>query len=146
LKTISIILILFAGLSGLATCEENKVTKNPLKGKWQLINKNLERIGAALIWEITDTDVTIRDVNTGEIINRFKYITDTTKTPNWITMEVDDSPTGNSGDRRLGIFQIQGDDLQIKQEYTDGGDRPTKFDGHIVSLRRSDAKKEAEQD
>jgi hypothetical protein len=90
-------------------------------------------------------EVIVRDDKTGEEISRARYTFNATKSPHWITVEVDDSPNEDSGDRRLGIFRIQDVELNLKQEIADGGERPTTFDGRFSRFKRIPTNNKAEQ-
>ena len=116
-----------------------------LSGKWRFIDKRLDRIGMEVEWEFTGDEVIVRDAKTGELVSRSRYTIDTAKSPHWITVEVDDSPDENAGDRRLGIFRIQQGELHLKQEITNGGERPTGFENGFVRFRRPPLKPNADQ-
>lgn len=117
-----------------------------LKGRWQMIDERLDKIGMVIVWEFTGTEVVVRNEKTGEEVSRSRYTIDAAKSPKWITVDVDDSPTEDTGDRRLGIFRIQGGELHLKQEITDGGDRPAKFEGRFSRFQRPTRQKQAEQE
>lgn len=139
------LLICIAGLFPVGASAGDDPKVPTLKGKWQIIDKRLDKIGMVIVWEFTDTEVIVRDEKTGEEVSRSRYTIDGMKSPMWITVEVDDSPTEDSGDRRLGIFRIQGGELHLKQEISDGGERPTKFDGRFSRFQILLGNNQAEQ-
>jgi uncharacterized protein (TIGR03067 family) len=139
------LLICIAGLFPVGASAGDDPKVPTLKGKWQIIDERLDKIGVVIVWEFTDTKVIVRDEKTGEEVSRFRYTIDGTKSPMWITVEVDDSPTEDSGDRRLGIFRIQGSELHLKQEISDGAERPAKFDGRFSRFQSLLGNNQAEQ-
>ena len=116
-----------------------------LKGRWQIVNEKLDTIGLVIVWEFTDTEVIVREVNSGEEFSRARYKIDKSKSPNWITVEIDDSASGESGDSRLGIFQIEGAVLRLKQEIADGAARPVDLNQGFSSFKRVIDDKKSEQ-
>jgi uncharacterized protein (TIGR03067 family) len=115
-----------------------------IKGKWRLIDQRLDKLKMVVEWEFTDTEVVVREVKTGEETSRASYKIDASKTPQWITVDVDDSPDGKSGDKRLGIFRIQGKELHLKQELADGAARPAGFNDGFTRFERVPATQKAE--
>ena len=140
------LLIFIAGCIGVALGSESDAEVASLIGKWQILDERLEGIGMVIVWEFTASEVIVRDEKTGDEVSRSRYTIDTTKSPHWITVEVDDSPREDSGDRRLGIYQIQDGNLHLKQEITDAGERPTSFDERFSRFKRVPQNKKAEQD
>ena len=99
-----------------------------IEGHWSVLDKRLDDIGMVVEWEFTGKEVIVRDGTSGEENSRSNYTIDVSKSPRWITVDIDDSPDENSGDQRLGIFRIVNGELHLKQEVTDGGKHPTDFD------------------
>lgn len=89
-------------------------------------------------------EVIVRDAKAREVVSRARYTIDTVKSPNWITVEVDDSLDENGGDRRLGIFRIMKGELHLKQEISNGGQRPTGFQDGFVRFKRPSPKSNTE--
>ena len=145
MKTSLILLISIMGSLCCGLSSGTDVVSSPLMGKWQIIDERLDKTGMMIVWEFTATEVIVRDDKTGEEISRARYTFDATKSPHWITVEVDDSPNEDSGDRRLGIFRIQDGELNLKQEIANGGERPTAFDGRFSRLKRIPTNNKAEQ-
>tara|TARA_R100000027_G_scaffold20938_1_gene15132 strand:+ start:8613 stop:9044 length:432 start_codon:yes stop_codon:yes gene_type:complete len=136
MKPFSLFLICVAGVSVFEVDAEVHADAALLAGQWRIIDDRLDTIGAMIVWEFTATEVIVRDGNTGDEVSRSRYTIDPKKSPKWITVEVDDSPTEHAGDRRLGIFRIQGGQLQLKQEIIDGAERPDQFDEPFIRFQR----------
>ena len=145
MRFLTLLLFCIAGLVPLRASAIADPSLLELKGKWKLMDESFDKIGMVIVWEFTATEVIVHNAKTGEQVSRSRYSIDRTKSPLWITIEVDDSPTGDKGDRRLGIFRIQGDELNLKQEISDGGERPAQFDGRFSRFQRQIENKQAEQ-
>lgn len=68
------------------------VANSSLLGKWRIINEQLDQAALAIVWEFTANEIIVRDERTGAEISRTRYTIDATKSPHWITAEIDDSP------------------------------------------------------
>jgi len=136
MKTALMLAICIAGCLWGGLSSGADVVASPIMGKWQIIDERLDKMGMVIVWEFTATEVIVRDDETGEEISRARYTINATKSPHWITVEVDDSPNEDSGDRRLGIFRIQDGELNLKQEIADGGERPIAFYGRFSHFKR----------
>ena len=105
-------------------------------GRW-LVQRagihDVSKFSMRIEWEFTIDQVIVRDIAKGEEISRNRYTLDLTKDPKWITVTVVDLVK----EIRPGIFQIVGDELQLKQEVM-GGARPAGFpkNGYSVMKRQ----------
>jgi uncharacterized protein (TIGR03067 family) len=88
----------------------------PLVGRWIL-----QREGVAatmpykLEWEFTEDQIVVRIVRASgdsQQASRNRYTIDTTKTPKWITVTLNDD---GHQEIRPGIFRLVGDELHLKQ-------------------------------
>ena len=109
-----------------------------------MIDERLDKIGMVIVWQFTANEVIVSNTVTNEEISRSSYTIDTTKSPFWITTEIDDGPKQDGSDQRLGIFRIQRDELHIKQEISDGGKRPQTFVGQFRRFKAKPNQKEAQ--
>jgi uncharacterized protein (TIGR03067 family) len=145
MKLFSMFLAFVACALGAAVGGEPGPGIESLIGKWQVINERLNNTGVVIEWEFTPNEVIVRNPKSGLEYKRVRYAIDTTKSPHWITSEIDDSATGDKGDRRLGIFRIQAGELHVKQEISDGGKRPDRFEGQFSRFKRPSQEKKAAQ-
>ena len=125
--------------------------KNPLIGEWEL--KKLEGSKAdmpadiKIYWSFAESQIVVMVTSADAVREeavRFSYALDMSKTPYWITADISDSLDDSKKDKRLGIFRIVGDELQIKWEVKDGGKRPTKFTNGLVAKYKRTKKTPAE--
>lgn len=137
-------LMILLGLVASAAELQKQIEAPPkagILGLWRVVDPRIDKIGLIIEWEFTDKEVIVWDRTNNEEVSRSRYSADTTKSPNWITAEIDDSPDEKAGDRRLGIFRIQDGQLHLKQEITNGGKRPSGFDKGFSRFKRVDQKK-----
>ena len=141
------LVILLASNWSVAEAQDNE--RNPIKinivGVWRNLDPKLEKIGLTIEWEFTDSEVIVWDRTNHEEVSRSKYSIDKTKSPNWITVEIDDSADEDSGDKRLGIFRILGEELHLKQEVTNGAERPKGLKEGFLRFMRVKTTKPVEQ-
>ena len=86
--------------------------------------------------KVTKETITIGE---GEMLFEFKYTVDAKASPATIDMEMTKSPFG-PGAKAKGIVGFDGDDWKLCYNATEGGERPTKFDGakaHYFVLKKA---------
>ncbi len=141
MKFFALLLIVLSGVATAAVSQTfaRKQSDGSIEGRWKIINRKAERKGFVAVWEITRSEVIVwlkEGAKAAEEITRFTYSIDMAKSPHWITLDIDDSLDGHGNDKRHGIFRIENGELHTCLEFTDGGTRPTDFEGRVTRYKR----------
>jgi uncharacterized protein (TIGR03067 family) len=132
---------LAVAIGAVSAAEEKKFDPAKLEGNWEY--KSGEKNGQkpsedslkAKI-KITKDKITVGE---GDMLFEFTYKLDTSKDPVAIDMVMTKSPF-NMELKAKGIIAFDGDEIKLCYNPTEGGERPTKFDGskaHYFVLKRA---------
>jgi len=128
-------------LGALVAADEKKFDAAKVEGTWEFKSgeKNGTKVEADALKgkvKITKDMIAMGD---GDMHFEFKYTVDAKASPAAIDMEMTKSPFG-AGAKAKGIIEVDGDELKLCYNPTEGGDRPTKFDGakaHLFVLKKA---------
>jgi len=128
-------------LGALVAADEKKFDAAKVEGTWEFKSgeKNGTKVEADALKgkvKITKDMIAMGD---GDMHFEFKYTVDAKASPAAIDMEMTKSPFG-AGAKAKGIIEVDGDELKLCYNPTEGGDRPAKFDGakaHLFVLKKA---------
>ena len=141
MKFLALLLIVLSGIATAAISQTYapKQSDESIEGRWKIINRKAEKGGFIGEWEFTKSEVIVwlkHGDKAAEEVTRFTYEIDIAKSPHWITLNINDSLDEHGNDKRHGIFRIKNGELHISQEFTDGGTRPTNFEGRVTRYKK----------